>query len=317
MEQINKDAAADRHGPHRQSFGLCAPQSVAGDQRALISSPFATLAYLMTHATGVLSPTRGNNVAANDAAYAIGTAGIGDRGYDVGISDTLTRSETSFFTDGYPFRDYDFLLRGLAVIPAGLPVRVASALDSSRNSCSIGGDARNGGTATAGLFLPMSTTLADAVVNLFFNTVSIQLGFKSESARWDLATALFHPAGMGVDNSAMPTNGVPVAGRVMRLPFDVQLPKSSVRANSAGQIIFRQELQETINAATSVFTNDGTAILSGSGTDYALLATTFKVALIGERVCGGDASALAELMQRYGCDAGVAQRILENGVPKG
>lgn len=314
---MNKDQLADaanvRHGPHRQTFGVCAPQSVAGDQRALISAPFATLVYLLTHAAGVLTPTRGNTVAANDAAYAIGTAGIGDKGWDLGTADTLTRQDTSFFTDGYPFRDYDFLLRGLAFMPAGIPVRTASTLDATRTASSIGGDARTGGTATAAMFLPMSTTLADPIVNLFFQTTSLQLGFKSESARWDLATAHFHPAGMGLDGSVVPTNGVPVAGRVMKLPFDVQLPRSSVRSNSAGQIIVRQELQHTIVAATSLFANDGTAILTGVGTDYVQVAQQIKVLLIGERVCGADANLLAELMQRYGCDSNVAERLLQDG----
>jgi hypothetical protein len=313
MAEINKDQAIaqTRTPPHRGSFGVCAPSTVAGDQRALVTMPYSTLAFLLTYSAGVLTGTRGNNLVATDAAYAVGTAGIGDKGHDLGNADTLTRHETSFFSEGYPFRDYDFLLRGIGIFPEGLPVRVASALDSTKTSASLGGDARTSGTATAAIIQPMASTLVDSIVSLFFQTMSIQLGFKAESARWDMATALFHPAGLGLDNAGTPTNGVPVAARMLKLPFDVQLPRSSTRHSSNAQLLFRQETAQVISTGVGVFTNDGTAVLSGSGTDYAYLAQQVKVVLFGERVCGNVQDDLAAIMQQLGCDANVAQRVLD------
>ena len=45
-----RQAMADKYAkPHRGAFGICSPGSVAGDQRALIGRPFATLAFILDH----------------------------------------------------------------------------------------------------------------------------------------------------------------------------------------------------------------------------------------------------------------------------
>lgn len=307
---------AQRTAPHKGTYGVCAPQSIAGDQRALISRPFATIAYGLLHTSGVLSPVRTNgSYGQTDCAFVVGTAGIGERGYDVGITDTLSRHETSFFAEGFPFRDYEFVLRGIAVVPEGKPFRAASSLDASRGSLSIGGDQKGAGNNGAAIIEPLAAALGDAVVNLFFQSTSLQLGFKSESAKWDLATPLFHPGGYGLENSAVPSNGIPAGGRVMQLPFEVQLPRANTRGTSVAQILVRQELTKTIVSSTNNFTVDGANVLaetSGAQVDPKYLVQLFKVILVGERICVADSAEeiIRQMAQQAGCSVEQARAML-------
>ena len=322
------------HQPHKGSYGLCAPNSIAGDQRAMVSRPYATIAHSMRQARGAYQvyiaadpvatppvkgqaanlipefrPMRDNTSTGSQAAYLVGTAGIGEVGTDCGIADLLTRHETSFFSEGYPFRDYEFVLRGLSIVPEGKPFRAASPSTVSgtvQTAISIGGDKASPSTLRPTIVDGLCSELADSVVAAFFQSVSLQLGFKSESAKWDIATPMFHPGGLGLVGSATPTNASPIGGKTLTLPFEVQLPRANNRGVSVAQLMFRQEQPVGIFGSTTGAKDDFAAgyFNDDSSTDSLALVQLFKVILIGERQCAAmesDALVLARLAQQFGC----------------
>lgn len=314
----NRVDAAARHQPHKGNYGVCAPASIAGDQRAMVSRPYATVAHCLKQTATpnlgvapIFAPLR-DNTAATDGSYVVGTAGIGDAGTDCGILDTLTRAETSFFAEGYPFRDYEFVLKGLAIVPEGKPFMAASTT-ASATSLSIGGTAA-GANFRPAIIDRVCSEIADSVVSAFFQSVSIQLGFKSESAKWDLATPMFHPGGLGLVGSSTPTNASPIGGKTLTLPFDVQLPRANHRGVSVAQIIFRQEQSVSVIASGT----GGIADLAlgyfnaNTAPDSLGLIQKFKVVLIGERQCAAlmsDELLLARMAQQYGCTVEQARAI--------
>lgn len=336
------------HDPHKGTFGICAPSSEAGDQRALIARPFGTIAHILDHAvtagptsSGVFTPVR--------SSYTLLEEGRSDRGLLVGIDDPLSEGETSFYSDNNraaPFRDYDFVVSAVSVIPDGLPIRpgyynnsapltlptVAPANNSAVVSLGTG-QVVNGqsfsspnlvaaGAAATGIPVTVARLLSAAIVAQFFNYYSMQLGFKNESARWELSVPMMSPGGIGLFGGALPSNADPVTGKYIPLPFSFQLPRAYLTGTSMAQFFFNRmdaNLAPAVAIDPALLVRVGaagvaTAILQNNTENWAdvnALVQIFKVALIGRRLCSQDsiASEIATLMSTAGCSRDVAEKL--------
>lgn len=309
--------------PHRGNYGICAPNSVAGDQRALIGRPYASLAYILSDAGALAAPLGSTGTfVPQRTQFLIGNQGETDIGTDVGIADTLTPNLTSFYSDNRnaaPFRDFEFVTEALSVVPDG-PAFVAANYAAGVNATvSVGGDHAGLATWVAQQGVRQVPNfeafgVSDAIVSNFFMSHSMQLKFRNESAYWELATPIFHPSGIGLFNGLAPNNGRPLAGKVMALPFAVQLPRATT-GGSMGQIAFVNQRLQSVFVDTGAF-NQGavgptycTNVAAGAAAGAAAtLVQLFKVYFIGYRLCGCD-NILSTIMSQLGCDMSTAQRL--------
>lgn len=275
-----------QYKPHRENWGLCAPGSVAGDQRALIRTPYTTFLFITTYAAGGFATTTSSFVGARQLGapgqITCCSAGLGDAGGNVGITDNLTLHETSLFSEGFPFRDYDFLLRAIAIVPEGKPFRSSTVLDANQAvSMAVNGN------AVPIIAEPLSGQIVDAMVSNFFMTHSVKLGFRSESAQWDIGVPLLLPGGFGLVGSDTPTNADAINGKVIPLPFPVQIPRYT-RNGTGAQIIITREVSQHFNIPIAQVVSNGVAFMiaaGGAAADPPHLCMMFKVLLVGERLC--------------------------------
>jgi len=242
--------------------GICAPPVLAADQRLLLSRAYFTLPYIMI--CGIvpgLPPTSDGRFRPRRLVYAGGYTGIGQRGDTIdgdgtAIDDVQTGLHTSFATDGYPLKDRTLRVEAIGIMPRGrpfVPTHFAGPAPAL-TTAGLGGSSTLPGERV--MIPEVSEFLGPAIISSFFSEYRFQLGLQDEDTKWIWGPQEMNIPGLGLhgrhvpSNSAwrlgqaspvaggfaslprrgaMPTNAMPVEGRMIRLPYAIDVPPQQSR----------------------------------------------------------------------------------------
>jgi hypothetical protein len=310
-----------------QGLGICAPPVLAADQRVLLSRSYFTIPFMaMCGIAGPPAASDGRFVPVQ-TTYMGGYTGIGQAGDFQGngtrIRDVQTGLQTSFATDGYPHKTRTLRVRAIGIMPEAQPFIPANyALDPAGNfNVSIGGSAALAGENVV-IPEPLSTTIGPALVNSFMSFYRFQLGLQDEQTKWLFGPQHMNIAGLGLYGGPVQTNAEPIGGKMIKLPFAIDVPPQQSRKGIVGAtwefvrdnpgILASQAWVDPALCAvgaTPVCNNLNT--WAGPTASPAMLVQMFKVFLFGEAIFAEDKE-LQQRVQQIMCETKCDEQTARN-----
>jgi len=304
--------------------GICAPPVLAADMRVLLRSTYFTIPAMFR--CGVTAgPLSDGRFIPSRRQYTGGTTGIGqtgdNQGQGTGILDVQTGLHTSFATDGYPHKSRTLRVRAIGIMPQGqalIPANFAGDFDTS--VCSLGGSAAVAPNDRVVIPEPLSTQLTPALISSFFSFYRFQLGLEDETSKWLFGPQEMNIAGLGMHNGPAPSNAEPIGGKMLKLPFAIDVPPQQSRKGIIAatwefvrDIIGGQVWTDPANVVVGANAVCNAAAWNALGTETpSMLVQLFKVFLYGDSMHVEDAELKAKIQQimcETKCDEVTARKL--------
>lgn len=276
-------------GGNLDNGGLCLPQSLMGDQRALAIPSFkfpVILRYEAASASLILE----RNV------YTAGTFGISQDPSDLGWASTSATADiTTFDKNGILNQKCAWYSDSLLLFPEVGLQQGAEIVQGASAALSRNVGTGNGDSAEV---LPTSIVLAnfdqftDQIVQAFFSNTQVYYKGESETCKYIAGVGSLQPSAFGLGSSGIPTNANPIDGTSAKLKHAVVAWPTGVNTKSL-LVSF-----ETQNAFAVQF--DATAAANAGIADNSFVFVTMRAVLQGpgydlssgrRTVSGGDPDA--------------------------
>lgn len=306
--------------------GICAPPMLAADSRIMQRAPHVTMPYMMECGPADLPAASDGRFRPPREVYTLTNTGYNQTGDVDGIgtgnADVQPMHMNSLTTDGYPFKSATLRICGWSCMPRGQPFIPTKYLMSAAGQPVVGCGVGVNGAPGERLMIPepFSTEIAPAMVSSFFSGYEAEFRLQDEMTKWWAGLMEWMVPGVGVYNGPTPNNAMPELGRMLKLPFCLDIPPQQSRKGIISWLfqLTRRDIGMQVWVDPAIVTVGAQAICNAvawnvDGTESPhCLVQYFDFMFYGKRICLEDLELKAriqEIMCSTNCDEITARNL--------